>query len=345
MALIAVAADKGGPGVTTASVALAAVWPRPVLLAECDPAGGDIVYRLPGAGGTRLDPRRGLLSLAVAARHGLQPNQVWEHVQKLHGGLDVLAGVTTAEQGAGLEALWEVLGGLLSRIPQADVIADCGRIGMDGPFYDLLAEAEAVVLITRASLAEVVRLRDRAVALANGLHRRGRPGVRVSVVVIADHKNFKTDLAEVGQAIGSGVASVIGGLAYEPKTADQLRGEWGGKLDRSLLIRTAREIASYLAARLPAAQLPAAAAPAPQPTATQERRPSAGPGLAGAHPRLSAPLAQAPPMTRGRHAGPRPAPAAGAEREARDHLGTRPDPPSATVSGGPAARPGDPGGW
>ena len=50
MALIAVAADKGAPGVTTASVALAAVWPRPVLLAECDPAGGDLVYRLPGGG-------------------------------------------------------------------------------------------------------------------------------------------------------------------------------------------------------------------------------------------------------------------------------------------------------
>src|SRR3984893_4615422 len=207
MALIAVAADKGAPGVTTASVALAAVWPRPVLLAACDLAGGGIVYRLPGAGGTRLDPRRGLLSLAVAARHGLQPDQVWEHTQKLHGGLDVLAGVTTAEQGAGLDALWDVVGGLLSRIPQADVIADCGRMGRGGRVYDRRAEAEAeaVVLITRASLAEVVRLRDRAVALTNGLHRRGRPGARVSIVVIADHKNFKTDLAEVGQAIGSGV--------------------------------------------------------------------------------------------------------------------------------------------
>ena len=51
MALIAVAADKGAPGVTTASVALAAVWPRPVLLAECDPAGGD--SGLPAAGGGR----------------------------------------------------------------------------------------------------------------------------------------------------------------------------------------------------------------------------------------------------------------------------------------------------
>jgi len=43
MALIAIAADKGSPGVTTTSVALAAVWPRPVLLAECDPSGGDLV--------------------------------------------------------------------------------------------------------------------------------------------------------------------------------------------------------------------------------------------------------------------------------------------------------------
>ena len=102
MALIAIASDKGAPGFTTAALALAAVWPRPVLLAECDPAGGDLVYRFPAVGGGHLDPRRGVLSLAVVARRGMQPQQVWEHVQKLHGGLDVLAGVTNAEQGAGL---------------------------------------------------------------------------------------------------------------------------------------------------------------------------------------------------------------------------------------------------
>src|ERR1022692_968906 len=151
MALIAVAADKGAPGVTTASVVLAAVWPRPVLLAECDPAGGDIVYRLPSADGMRLDPRRGLLSLAVAARRGLQPHQVWEHAQKLHGGLDVLAGVTRAEHAAGLEPLWYTARGPLARIPESNVITYCGQIGRDGPFYDLLAEAKAVVLISRAS--------------------------------------------------------------------------------------------------------------------------------------------------------------------------------------------------
>ena len=159
--LIAVAADKGAPGVTTTAIALAAVWPRPVLLAECDPAGGDIAYWLPAEGGGRLDPRRGLLSLAVAARRDLQPAQVWTHAQKLRGGLDVLLGVTNAEQGAGLEPLWGPVGGLLAGLPQADVIADCGRLGPDGPYYDLLAHAAAVVLVTRPSLGEVVRLRDR----------------------------------------------------------------------------------------------------------------------------------------------------------------------------------------
>src|SRR5579859_5105788 len=172
MALIAVAADKGAPGVTTASVALAAVWPRPVLLAECDQAGGDLVYRLPAADGGRLDPRRGLLSLAVAARRGLQPHQVWEHAQKLHGGLDILAGVSGAEQGAGLELLWGSVGRLLAGVPQADVIADCGRLGADGPIYDLLAHAASVVLLTRATVGEVVRLRDRATAVTAALAKR-----------------------------------------------------------------------------------------------------------------------------------------------------------------------------
>jgi hypothetical protein len=265
MALIAVAADKGSPGVTTSSVALAAVWPRPVLLAECDPAGGDLVYRLPAADGGQLDVRRGLLSLAVAARRGLQPRQVWEHTQKLHGGLDVLAGVTSAEQGAGLEGLWGPVGAVLSALPGADVIADCGRVGADGPFYDLLAQAAVVVLITRPDLGEVVRLRDRATAVAAALHRRGRPGVQVGVVVIAEHKVFGSAVAEIGRALADGrrPAAVLGGIALEPKSADQLRGAWGGKLDRSLLIRTARQIAAHISSSLPAPNVPAGnAAPA-----------------------------------------------------------------------------------
>ena len=257
MALIAVAADKGAPGVTTTALALAAVWPRPVLLAECDPAGGDLVYRLPAADGGRLDQRRGLLSLAVAARRGLQPHQAWEHTQKLNGGLDILTGVTNAEQGAGLNLLWGPVGRVLAASSQADVIADCGRLGVDGPLYDLLAEAAVVLLVMRASLGEVVRLRDRCAAVATALHKRGRSGSAVEVVVIAGHKHLRTSIAEIGQALEPvPTPARVAGLADDSKGAELLRGEWGGKLDKSLLIRTARDIAEHLVGRLPA--IPAA---------------------------------------------------------------------------------------
>ncbi len=217
MALVAVAADKGAPGVTTASLALAAVWPRPVLLAECDAAGGDLLYRLPAADGGRLDPQRGLLSLAVAARRGIQPHQVWRHTQKLHGGLDILTGL------------------------------------VDGPFYDLLAHACAVVLIARVTLEDVVRLRDRVIAVARGLANRRLAPPPIGVVVVADHKHFKRNIAEVSRVLAtSGApARMLGGLADEPKSAHMLRGHWGTRLDRSLLVRTARELAGHLARELP----------------------------------------------------------------------------------------------
>jgi len=249
MALIAVAADKGAPGVTTTATALATVWPRPVVLAECDPAGGDIVYRLPGAHGGRLDPRRGLLSLAVAARHGLEPGQVWEHAQRLRGGLDVLAGVTNAEQGSGIEPLWGPVGGLLAALPGADVIADCGRLGPDGPHYELLAAAAIVVLIIRPSLGEVLRLRDRVAAVALAAGRRGGREPRIGVLVVAERRGYRRALAEVSHAVGGANSPVglVAGIAYEPKSAQRLRGEWGGRLDKSLLIRTARDAAAQLA--------------------------------------------------------------------------------------------------
>jgi hypothetical protein len=275
VALIAVAADKGAPGVTTACVALAAVWPRPVLLAECDPAGGDLACRLPAAGGGQLDPGRGLLSLAVAGRRGIGPGQILEHTQKLSGGLDVLAGVVTAEQGAGLELLWGPAGAAMAQLPGLDVIADCGRIGADGPHYDLLASAATVVLVTRDTLAEVVRLRERAAAVTAALAGRHR-NTPVAVVVIAGNRRFHAAIADVGRALGGvagsrqaergvagsrqaehggarhgGTVRVIGGLAYDPPSAEALCGAWGGRLNRSLLLRTARDVAGRLAAPLP----------------------------------------------------------------------------------------------
>ncbi|MFD0685434.1 hypothetical protein [Actinomadura fibrosa] len=291
MALIALAADKGAPGVTTAAVALGAVWPRPVLVAECDQAGGDLVYRLPAAApstggeapaqdrdGGMLNPSRGLLSLAATARRGLRPEQVAEHCQRLVGGLDVLVGLTNAEQAQAMTWLWGPLGRAFAGLAPVDVIADCGRLGAGTPLTDMLREADLVVLLTRATLEQVAHLRERVAALTAEL----RGGPPVGVLVLADPRDFRGSIAEVdriiagarvrGHALDAGAGagtepgpavppvSVIGGLALDPKGAELLSGRWGGRLDRSLLIRSAREVASDLIGRLPPPR-PAAHAP------------------------------------------------------------------------------------
>ncbi len=40
---VAVLAGKASPGATTVAAALTLTWPRPVLLVDADPAGGDVV--------------------------------------------------------------------------------------------------------------------------------------------------------------------------------------------------------------------------------------------------------------------------------------------------------------
>ncbi|GII53206.1 hypothetical protein Pth03_15950 [Planotetraspora thailandica] len=256
MALIALAADKGAPGVTTAAVALGAVWPHPVLVAECDPSGGDLAYRLPAMDGGVLNPARGLLSLGAVARRGLHPDQIHEHTQKLVGGLDVLAGLANGEQAAGLTWLWGPLGRALAAMPEADVLADCGRLGLHPQTNDLLAAADEVVLFTRASLDHVAHLRERLTLL-------DRP---VGVVVIADPRSYRASIDEIRRIVSNWDVSFVAGLAYDPKGAELLSGQWGGRLDRSLLIRTARELAERLAshvAAVPSRGMPPVSVPAP----------------------------------------------------------------------------------
>lgn len=297
MALIALAADKGAPGVTTATVALGAVWPRPVLVAECDQAGGDLVYRLPAAGEepgrtAMLNPSRGLLSLAATARRGLRPEQIAEHCQQLVGGLDVLVGITGSEQAQGMTWLWGPLGRAFAGLAPVDVLADCGRLGAGTPLLDLVREADLVVLLTRATLEQVAHLRERVIALAKEL-RNGPP---IGIVVLADPRDFRGSIAEVDRIIANSQlpATVLGGLALDPKGAEMLRGQWGGRLDRSLLIRSAREVAGGLLGRL---STPRGPQPGPQPGPQGPQGPQPGPQpLEGHHGNGHVPVERAVPQ-------------------------------------------------
>ncbi|MFJ2608853.1 hypothetical protein ACIQOU_21105 [Streptomyces sp. NPDC091279] len=258
MALIALAADKGSPGVTTAAVALAAVWPRRVLLAETDPAGGDLVYRSAAAHGGPLNPNTGMLSIAATARRGLVPDQLWDHVQPLSGGLEVIVGLGIAEHAAGLAGLWPTLGHSFAALADspnapADVIADCGRISGDTPALELFPHAALVLLVSRTEPEAIARVRDRAAALAAKLHGgprgAGNLGLpMIGVILVADTGEAAKISGQVGDMLvhAQTGARVLGTLADDPTGADQLAGRKRGRLDKSLLIRSARKVTADL---------------------------------------------------------------------------------------------------
>jgi hypothetical protein len=214
-----------------------------------------------------LNPSHGLLSLAATARRGLRPDQIAEHCQRLVGGMDVLVGLTNAEQAQGMTWLWGPLGRAFASLAPVDVLADCGRLGADTPLMDLLREADMVVMLTRATLEQVAHLRERIVALGRDL-RNGPP---VGVVVLADPRDFRGSIAEVDRILAKAElpAAVLGGLALDHKGAEMLRGQWGGRLDRSLLIRSARELAGELDGRIGAVRQQPSTGPPPRPDTGQ----------------------------------------------------------------------------
>ncbi|WP_031028770.1 hypothetical protein [Streptomyces albus] len=260
MALIALAADKGAPGVTTAAVALAAVWPRRALLAEVDTAGGDLVYRSPGTDGRPLDPNTGMLSLAATARRGLAPEQLWDHAQRLSGGLEILVGLGTAEQSAGLAGQWDTLGRAFAALgdsphPQlaADVIADCGRIGPSAGSVALFPHAALVLLIARTEPEQLARVRDRALALTAALHgeQRGMAQLAqplIGVLLVTEAQRAAKVAGQVNDMLvaSRAGAQVMGLLAHDPAGAQQLAGRRRGRVDRSLLVRSVRKVAADL---------------------------------------------------------------------------------------------------
>lgn len=259
MALIALAADKGAPGVTTTAVALAALWPRRVLLAEADPAGGDLVYRAVNGAGRPLDPTTGILSLAATARRGIAAEQLWDHSQRLAGGLDVIVGLGSSDQAAALTGQWSVLGRAFAELAQsphqeaaADVLADCGRLDAASPAHALLSHAALVLLVTRAQPENLAHLRDRAAALTARSHgpQRGATPVqaRTGVLLVADPQRGATLATQVNEMLAAAHASarVIGLIADDPLGAEQLAGRRRGRLDKSLLVRSARKVVADL---------------------------------------------------------------------------------------------------
>ncbi|MDO9379930.1 MAG: hypothetical protein Q7T56_13880 [Nocardioidaceae bacterium] len=245
MALIAVASAKGSPGATTLGLVLGGLWPRPVIFAECDPAGSDVAIRLPAIDGTVLDPQRGLLSLVAAGRKELHPGLVREHTQTLIGGLDVLVGIGVPEQAAALSRQWTQFGPLFADLAGTDVIADLGRIGATTPQNNLLGSADAVVLVVDATPSNVVHVRERLHTVITNLG--GPLGTPVHVVVVTEPKRTRA-VREVRDALERAEVPVRGvhHVAHDHRGALAFQGQIKGDSSRTALVRSAAPLVRIL---------------------------------------------------------------------------------------------------
>ncbi|HYT10279.1 MAG TPA: hypothetical protein VEL73_06420 [Mycobacteriales bacterium] len=250
MALVAVVGAKGAPGATTSVLALACGWSKPVLVADADPAGGDIV---PGWLAGRVGLDRGLLSFAAATRHtdAATAADLAPHVVAVPDvpGLTVLPGLAHAGQSGGLDGrLWTRLAaatatpGLAAdregEAARVDLLADCGRISAGTP-WPLVAAAGVVLLATRPTLRGVHHARHALAAVQAAVG-----DVRRVALLVCGPGPY--DPVEVGRAVGLPVRVV---LPDDPRAAAVLSdGVAPGRgWSRTVLARAARSVARPLA--------------------------------------------------------------------------------------------------
>jgi hypothetical protein len=249
MGLYVLAAAKGSPGVTTSAVVLAGIWPGAPILADLDPAGGDVALRYRDQSGGPLDPDRGLLSLGAAVRRGNSEVQLADHVQQISGGLEVLVGVSSPGQVQGLGPTWQHLAKSLRSVPGRDVIADCGRLMPGSATVPVLQSADAVLMLARPTLEGLSHLRELIRGLAEILRLGSYDAVPVGVALITSYRDARTVGSVQSILDQAGLqASVLGLLAEDDRAATAVRNGDSRRIRQSLLTRSATEIGDRLRA-------------------------------------------------------------------------------------------------
>jgi len=230
VSLTCLVSAHGSPGVTTTALVLASVWPtdeHPVVV-EADPFGGVISARF------GLADKPGLVSLAAAARAGGDVALVWDHAQRLPGGLPVLVAPPSADQtnaavGDLASALvgWAVSDGLA-------VVADCGRLSVSLQLPPLLVDADRVLVLCRPAVDQLRPAADRIRSLLAA-------GVSTRLLLVGDTP-YGAD--EVASSLD---LPVVGTVAFDPTGAAALAGQVGRRsLGRSRLVRSVVTLASGL---------------------------------------------------------------------------------------------------
>ncbi|MDF5759046.1 hypothetical protein [Spongiactinospora sp. TRM90649] len=237
--LIVVCSGGHSPGATTAGLALTLAWPRDVLLAECDPAGGSLL-----SGYLVGQPQdRGLGEWAVRLRRGGDSAATLaEQVVELAGPVArrILPGLAEPAQAASVQPLWSRIAETFATA-SGDVIADIGRVGGSDTPNPLLADADEVLLVAQPTLRHLSALAARLTEIST-LRGSAAPA-RVLLIGPGPYSS-----REVTRALGVEVADQF---PRDPRATAILTHGVGNEryLPRSPLLRAARTLANGLCQR------------------------------------------------------------------------------------------------
>lgn len=254
--LIALVSGKGSPGTSTTALALALAWPGQVLLADCDPRGGDLLW---GYGQGKFAAGAGLLSYQVNSRRASSTvDALWSATVQLGENRWALPGVDESRQAGSVE--WSGLARALRAVPDGvDVIVDCGVVPAHRPPTAIWTAADLVVLVNRSSLKSTRAALNAGGLVRSDLMSTGLGADRLVSMVVGAGMPYS--MAEVRQALVS-VAPVIGELPWEAGAAGTLSdGVVGKRRELGRLTSAAGVLAKEVQSRATELYRPGAFAP------------------------------------------------------------------------------------
>ncbi|WP_375424467.1 hypothetical protein [uncultured Friedmanniella sp.] len=248
MAILLLASANGAPGVTTLAVGLALCWPRPVLLADCDPGAHQAV--LAGYLTGRSAHGKGLLRVAEAHRdrRPLREVVIDQCLPLVDGEGDrrlFLPGFTKPTSAAHFAGVWEELADTFDRLADVDVdvLVDLGRIGPLGLPPALLERSALNLLVLRSDLRSVLSARVHLPALTELRTAAASPS-RPGLVLVGPGQPYQA--AEISKALGP---TVLAQLPHDPAAAAHFSdgAPQHRKFEAAPLLRGLRHAASTLA--------------------------------------------------------------------------------------------------
>jgi hypothetical protein len=248
MAILLLSSTSGSPGVTTLAVGLALTWPRPILLADCDPGAHQSI--LAGYLAGRSANGKGLLRVAEAHRDRRPlreavldqtlPLSAEEESRRLF-----LPGFTRPGSARHFGGVWEDLAEALDRLGEVDidVIIDCGRLGPYGPPAALLERSALTAVVVTSTLRSIMSARVHLPTLHDHTQLTSTDRGHVGLIVVGEGQPYRR--AEIAKALEM---PVITGIAHDSKAAIHLSDgrPRHRRFDSSPLMRSIRDASSQL---------------------------------------------------------------------------------------------------